>query len=366
MYSVRLTGLNMQAELDRLRTEIDALTRVDETQRVRNLLEQYDWPDTGFDVIKQAALGHVKRLHEVQKHRAGIHQWMAEYRLSTQEGVALMCLAEALLRIPDTQTRDDLIRDKLSHANWAAHLGNSTSLFVNASTWGLFMAGHWIQIPDDNTLYSTLRRLIARSSEGLVRAAVEQAVKFMGQQFVAAQTIEEALSNSRAKSLQGFTHSFDMLGEAALCEADAQAYFSSYLHAIHVIGQSNSKGVIDGHGISVKLSALHPRYTLWQEQRVQADLYPRLYTLALSARQHNIAFNVDAEESERLELSLDLFTRLAFEPELKRWNGLGLAVQAYQTRATAVVRFIAALARASERIIQVRLVKGAYWDSEIK
>ena len=163
MYSVRLTGLNMQAELDRLRTEIDALTRVDETQRVRNLLEQYDWPDTGFDVIKQAALGHVKRLHEVQKHRAGIHQWMAEYRLSTQEGVALMCLAEALLRIPDTQTRDDLIRDKLSHANWAAHLGNSTSLFVNASTWGLFMAGHWIQIPDDNTLYSTLRRLIARS-----------------------------------------------------------------------------------------------------------------------------------------------------------------------------------------------------------
>ena len=366
MYSVRLTGLNMQAELDRLRTEIDALTRVDETQRVLNLLEQYDWPDTGFDVIKQAALGHVKRLHEVQKHRAGIHQWMAEYRLSTQEGVALMCLAEALLRIPDTQTRDDLIRDKLSHANWAAHLGNSTSLFVNASTWGLFMAGHWIQIPDDNTLYSTLRRLIARSSEGLVRAAVEQAVKFMGQQFVAAQTIEEALCNSRAKSLQGFTHSFDMLGEAALCEADAQAYFSSYLHAIHVIGQSNSKGVIDGHGISVKLSALHPRYTLWQEQRVQAELYPRLYTLALSARQHNIAFNVDAEESERLELSLDLFTRLAFEPELKRWNGLGLAVQAYQIRATAVVRFIAALARASERIIQVRLVKGAYWDSEIK
>jgi RHH-type proline utilization regulon transcriptional repressor/proline dehydrogenase/delta 1-pyrroline-5-carboxylate dehydrogenase len=366
MCNARLIGLNMQAELDRLRVEIDSLTRVDETQRVRALLEQYNWPETGFDVIKQTALGHVKRLREVQKHSTGINRLMAEYRLSTQEGVALMCLAEALLRIPDSQTRDELIRDKLSHANWAVHLGHSSSLFVNASTWGLFIAGHWVQMPSDDSLYSGLQRLIARSSESLVRTAVELAVKFMGQQFVAAQTIEEALRSGRAIATQGSTFSFDMLGEAAVCEVDAQAYFKSYAHAIDAIGHDNTKGVVEGHGISVKLSALHPRYTLWQEKRVQAELYPRLYKLALSAKRHNIAFNVDAEESERLDLSLDLFTRLAFEPELKHWHGLGLAVQAYQTRATAVIRFVAALARASERVIQVRLVKGAYWDSEIK
>lgn len=366
MCSARLIGLNMLAELDRLRVKIDSLTRVDETQRVRVLLEQCAWLETGFDAVEQAARGHVERLRKVQKHSAGINRFMGEYRLSTQEGVALMCLAEALLRIPDSQTRDELIRDKLSHANWAVHLGHSSSLFVNASTWGLFIAGHWVQMPGDDGLYSSLQRLIARSSEGLVRTAVELAVKFMGQQFVAAQTIEEALRNSHATAAQGSTFSFDMLGEAAVCEADAQAYFNSYAHAIDVIGQDNSKGVIEGHGISVKLSALHPRYTLWQEKRVQAELYPRLYRLALSAKRHNIAFNVDAEESERLDLSLDLFTRLAFEPELKHWHGLGLAVQAYQTRATAVIEFVATLARASERGIQVRLVKGAYWDSEIK
>ncbi|WP_334119188.1 bifunctional proline dehydrogenase/L-glutamate gamma-semialdehyde dehydrogenase PutA, partial [Limnobacter sp.] len=366
MFSAHLIGLNMQAELDRLRAEIDSLTRVDETQRVRVLLEQGTWLETGLDAVKHAARGHVERLRKVQKHSAGINQLMGEYRLSTQEGVALMCLAEALLRIPDSQTRDELIRDKLSHANWAVHLGHSSSLFVNASTWGLFIAGHWVQMPGDDSLYSSLQRLIARSSEGLVRAAVELAVKFMGQQFVAAQTIEEALRNSRATAAQGHTFSFDMLGEAAVCQADAQAYFNSYAHAIDVIGQNNAKGVTEGHGISVKLSALHPRYMLWQEKRVHAELYPRLYRLALSAKQYNMAFNVDAEESERLDLSLDLFTRLAYEPELKRWHGLGLAVQAYQTRATAVVEFVAALARASERVIQVRLVKGAYWDSEIK
>ncbi len=366
MCNARLIGLNMQSELDRLRAEINSLTRVDEAQRVRVLLEKSTWLEADFETVKQTALEHVARLRKVQKHSAGIQQLMSEYRLSTQEGVALMCLAEALLRIPDAQTRDELIRDKLSHANWAAHLGHSSSLFVNASTWGLFIAGHWVQMPGDDGLYSSLQRLMARSSEGFVRTAVELAVRFMGQQFVAAQTIEEALRNSRASVAQGHTFSFDMLGEAAMCEADAQAYFDSYAHAIDVIGRDSTHGVIDGNGISVKLSALHPRYTLWQEKRVCAELYPRLYRLALSAKQRNIAFNVDAEESERLDLSLDLFTRLAFEPELQHWNGLGLAVQAYQTRATAVIEFVAALARTSERVIQVRLVKGAYWDSEIK
>jgi RHH-type transcriptional regulator, proline utilization regulon repressor / proline dehydrogenase / delta 1-pyrroline-5-carboxylate dehydrogenase len=363
---VRSVGLIMQAELDRLRAEINALARVDETQRVRVLLEQCTWPESELDAVKQKALGHIARLRKVQKNSAGINRLMAQYRLSTLEGVALMCLAEALLRIPDSHTRDELIRDKLSHANWAVHLGQDASLFVNASTWGLFIAGQWVQMPSDDSLYSSLQRLIARSSEGLVRKAVELAVKFMGQQFVAAQTIEEALRNSRASVAKGHTYSFDMLGEAAVCEADAQAYFSSYAHAIEVIGQDNTQGVFQGNGISVKLSALHPRYTLWQENRVCAELYPRLFSLALSAKNHNIAFNVDAEESERLDLSLDLFTRLAFEPELRNWNGLGLAVQAYQTRATAVIEFVAALARSSGRVIQLRLVKGAYWDTEIK
>lgn len=356
----------MLVELDHLRKKIDSLARVNECDRVRFLIKKAARFEDGFEQIRHSAQAKVNQLREAQKHNTGVNQLMQEYRLSTQEGVALMCLAEALLRIPDTGTRNALIRDKLSHADWAVHLGQKSSLFANASAWGLFIAGRWLQVSHEDSLHSSLLQLLARSGEGVVRHAVELAVKFMGQQFVAAQTIEQALQTSREKTAKGYTFSFDMLGEAAVCEADSQAYFNSYAHAIEAIGSENKKGVFAGHGISVKLSALHSRYTIWQEARVYAELYPRLYQLALSAKQHNIALNVDAEESERLDLSLDLFTRLAFEPELAHWNGLGLAVQAYQTRATAVIEFIAALARATGQTIQVRLVKGAYWDSEIK
>lgn len=366
MYNANLNGLCMKDDLESLRQLINELARVDEVDRVNDLLAHYLSLEMDIAAVKQVARGYVQKLHAARNHSTGVNQLMQEYSLSTPEGVALMCLAESLLRIPDSHTRNELIRDKLGQADWAAHLGNSTSMFVNAGAWGLFIAGRWVQMPNDNTLYSILQRLLARGSEGLIRRSVELAVKLMGQQFVVAETIEEALVNCQEKTSQGYTYSFDMLGEAAVCDADAQAYFDSYAHAIQIIGAANPRGVQAGHGISVKLSALHPRYTLWQEQRVHEELYPRLYKLALSARQLNMAFNIDAEESERLDLSLDLFTRLAFEPGLSNWNGLGLAVQAYQTRATAVINYIALLARSSARIIQVRLVKGAYWDSEIK
>lgn len=356
----------MRDTLVRLRQQIDELTRVNEVELVHALLDRCRRSEIDMAAIEKTAREHVQQLQSAQRHSPGLKRLMQEYSLSTPEGVALMCLAEALLRTPDNHTRNELIRDKLGQADWSAHLGHGDSLFVNAGTWGLFIAGRWVHMPDDNTLQSILRRLLARSGEGLVRRAVELAVKFMGQQFVVAETIEEALQNCHEKTSQGYTFSFDMLGEAAVCDADAKAYFNSYAHAIDMIGTANTLGVQVGHGISVKLSALHPRYTLRQEKRVHEELYPRLYRLALSARQLNIAFNIDAEESERLDLSLDLFTRLAFETALSDWNGLGLAVQAYQTRATAVINYIALLARSSQRIIQVRLVKGAYWDMEIK
>ncbi len=357
----------MRGDLTGLRACIEALHEVDELVLVDKLLQEAAGQQARYSVIAQRAGQKVVAFRKQHQRDFGVNQLMREYRLSSAEGIALMCLAEALLRIPDVHTRDQLIQDKLGHADWHKHLGHSDSLFVNAGSWGLFLAGSVVQVPSEESLWSTLKQWIKRSGEPVVRQAVEVAVRFMGKQFVMEQTIEAALQSGATKVAQGCTFSFDMLGEAACRAADAQCYFDQYAHAIHVVGKAHTAGSVErGHGVSVKLSALHPRYSLWQADRVHAELYPRLLQLATLASKYNIGLTIDAEESERLALSLELFERLAFEPELNNWSGLGLAVQAYQTRAVAVVHYLAELARACQRRFMVRLVKGAYWDTEIK
>jgi RHH-type transcriptional regulator, proline utilization regulon repressor / proline dehydrogenase / delta 1-pyrroline-5-carboxylate dehydrogenase len=290
-----------------------------------------------------------------------------EYSLSSQEGIALMCLAEALLRIPDSATRDAMIRDKISTADWQAHIGNSPSLFVNAATWGLLITGKLTATTSERSLTAAITRIIGRGGEPLIRKGVDLGLRMMGEQFVTGQTIDEAIANSRAMEAKGFRYSYDCLGEAAVTAADAQRYYADYEQAIHAIGTAAAgRGVYEGPGISVKLSALHPRYSRSQLERVRAELLPRLKTLAVLARRYDIALNIDAEEADRLEISLDLLEALCFDPELAGWNGIGFVLQAYQKRCHSVIDWIIDLARRSKHRLMIRLVKGAYWDSEIK
>ena len=299
--------------------------------------------------------------------RGLVENLLQEYALSTQEGVALMCLAEALLRIPDTPTRDALIRDKIAHADWQQHLGGSHSLLVHAATWGLLLTGRLTATTSESGLISALTRLIARGGEPLIRRGLNIAMRLMGEQFVLGQTINEALANSRRLEAHGFRYSYDMLGEAALTATDATRYFNDYDQAIHAIGTAaTGRGIDERPGISVKLSALHPRYTRAQRGRMMAELLPRLVALTIQARTHNIGLNIDAEEADRLDLSLDLLEALCATPALAGWNGIGFVVQAYQKRTPFVVDFLIDLARRSVHRLMVRLVKGAYWDSEIK
>ena len=302
-----------------------------------------------------------------KKDAGGVEALVQEFSLSSQEGVALMCLAEALLRIPDNATRDALIRDKISRGDWHAHLGNSPSMFVNAAVWGLMLTGKLTSTSSEKSLASSLTRLIGKGGEPLIRQGVHRAMKLMGEQFVTGQTISEALANSRSLEKAGFRYSYDMLGEAAITEQDAERYLASYEQAIHAIGKaSHGRGIHEGPGISVKLSALHPRYSRAQRDRVMGELLPRLLQLALLARQYDIGLNIDAEEADRLELSLDLLESLCFEPALKGWNGIGFVVQAYLKRCPYVIDHLIDLGRRSSHRLMVRLVKGAYWDSEIK
>ncbi len=302
------------------------------------------------------------------KHKGtGVEGLVQEYSLSSQEGVALMCLAEALLRIPDTATRDALIRDKISEGDWKSHVGGGRSLFVNAATWGLVVTGKLTSTVNDRSLSAALTRLIARCGEPVIRRGVDMAMRMMGEQFVTGETIDEALKRARPLEARGFGYSYDMLGEAATTAADAQRYYRDYENAIHAIGKaSNGRGVYEGPGISIKLSALHPRYARAQSRRVMEELLPRVRELALLACKYDIGLNIDAEEADRLELSLDLLEELSLDQELKGWNGLGFVVQAYGKRCPFVLDYIIDLARRSGRRIMVRLVKGAYWDAEIK
>jgi RHH-type proline utilization regulon transcriptional repressor/proline dehydrogenase/delta 1-pyrroline-5-carboxylate dehydrogenase len=295
-----------------------------------------------------------------------VEGFLQEFSLGTREGLALMCLAEALLRTPDDATRDALIAEKIGPADWAGHLGQSENLFVNASTWGLMLTGKLIDVDEDvkQDARGFLKRLVNRVGEPVIRAAVAQAIRIMGEQFVLGRSMQDALK--RAKT-EGYMCSFDMLGEGARTAADAERYERAYAAAIEAVGsQSSGLGPEAGHGVSVKLSALSPRYEATQEARVWDELYPRVLRLALIAARHDINLTIDAEEADRLVLSLKLLDRLAREPSLGDWTGLGLAVQAYQKRAPEVIRAVAALARDCGRRLMVRLVKGAYWDTEIK
>ncbi len=298
---------------------------------------------------------------------SGVDALMKEFSLSSQEGVALMCLAEALLRVPDKATADRLIRDKLSDGDWRAHLGNSPSLFVNAATWGLLVTGRLVATRNEQSLSSALNKLLSRGGEPLIRKGMDLAMRMLGEQFVTGRNIDEALRRGKAAEKRGYRYSFDMLGEAAMTAEDATRYFDAYVTAITAIGKdSKGRGVVDGNGISIKLSALHPRYVWSQPDRVMTELLPRVKQLCLLSRDLDIGLNIDAEEADRLELSLDLLEALALDDDLAGWSGLGFVVQAYQKRAPFVLDYIADLAERSGQRLMVRLVKGAYWDAEIK
>lgn len=349
-----------------LRRAITAATRRPERECMAMLLPEATLPQA----TRASAQALARKLVEALRAKPrgnGVEQLVQEYALSTHEGVALMCLAEALLRIPDNDTRDDLIRDKIAGGDWLAHLGGDRSLFVNAATWGLVVTGKLASSVDDTGLGAALTRLIARAGEPVIRRGVDLAMRMMGEQFVTGETIDEALKRARPLENRGFRYSYDMLGEAAMTASDAARYHAEYQAAIHAIGKAAARrGVYEGPGISIKLSALHPRYARAQKDRVFAELLPRLKALAYLALRYDIGLNIDAEEADRLELSLDLLEELAMDPELAGWNGLGFVVQAYGKRCPFVIDWIVDLARRSGRRIMVRLVKGAYWDAEIK
>ncbi|WP_298209252.1 trifunctional transcriptional regulator/proline dehydrogenase/L-glutamate gamma-semialdehyde dehydrogenase [Acidovorax sp.] len=353
-----------------LRAAITAAYRRPEPEALAPLLAQARLPQEQAAQAQQLALRIAGALRErkASAGRAGLVQGLLqEFSLSSQEGVALMCLAEALLRIPDKATRDALIRDKISHGQWDSHLGKSPSLFVNAATWGLLITGKLVATHSEGSLGNSLGRLIGRGGEPLIRKGVDMAMRMMGEQFVTGETIAEALRNARTMEAEGFRYSYDMLGEAALTSEDAQRYYQSYEQAIHAIGKASAgRGIYEGPGISIKLSALHPRYSRAQFGRVMDELYPQVLRLTVLAKQYDIGLNIDAEEADRLELSLDLLERLCHEPSLAGWNGIGFVIQAYQKRCPFVIDYVVQLARSTQRRLMVRLVKGAYWDSEIK
>jgi RHH-type proline utilization regulon transcriptional repressor/proline dehydrogenase/delta 1-pyrroline-5-carboxylate dehydrogenase len=307
----------------------------------------------------------------VRAHKpAGIDAFMAAYDLGSDEGIALMCLAEALLRIPDAETADDLIADKLAGPNWAEKLGESSSPFVNAATFSLLLTGKVLDNAKDSTAgwSAALGRAVGRLGEPVIRAAVSQAMKILGRQFVFGRTIDEAMKRAAPERRQGLTHSFDMLGEAARTHADAARYAEAYASALDRIAKEAEGGFRSTPGISVKLSALHPRYEWSHADEAKAAMLPVLRGLALKASRADVHFTIDAEEADRLEPSLDIIEALAADDELfaNGWGGFGLAIQAYQKRAVPLCDWIAELARKHQRRFMVRLVKGAYWDTEIK
>ncbi|OZI61265.1 trifunctional transcriptional regulator/proline dehydrogenase/L-glutamate gamma-semialdehyde dehydrogenase [Bordetella genomosp. 11] len=347
-----------------LRAAITAAYRRPEPECVPLLLGQARMPNP--EKIHAMAASLVRALRE-KRTGGGVEGLIQEFSLSSQEGVALMCLAEALLRIPDRATRDALIRDKVARGDWRSHVGESPSLFVNAATWGLMLTGKLVAVNSEQSLSRALTRLIGKGGEPLIRKGVNIAMRMMGEQFVSGQTISEALANNRKMEAKGFSYSYDMLGEAATTSADADRYFASYEQAIHAIGKAAAgRGIYQGPGISIKLSALHPRYSRAQRDRVMAELLPRVQSLTRLARGYDIGLNIDAEEADRLEISLDLLEALCFDPELEGWNGIGFVIQAYQKRAPFVIDYVIDLARRSRHRLMIRLVKGAYWDSEIK
>jgi RHH-type proline utilization regulon transcriptional repressor/proline dehydrogenase/delta 1-pyrroline-5-carboxylate dehydrogenase len=293
--------------------------------------------------------------------------FLSEYGLSTKEGIALMCLAEALLRVPDRETIDDLIEDKIAPSEWGEHLGRSSSSLVNASTWALMLTGKVLHEEETPGLAATLRGAVKRLGEPVIRSAVARAMKELGAQFVLGQNIDEAIKRGGARAKQGYTFSYDMLGEAALTARDAAKYHAAYMNAIKRLAREcRATEIRQNPGISIKLSALHPRYEEGQRDRVMKELVASTLELAIAAKDAGMGLNIDAEEADRLDLSLDVIQAVLSDDRLTGWDGFGVVVQAYGKRAAATLDWLYALSSRLNRKIMVRLVKGAYWDTEIK
>ncbi|MGK2924983.1 MAG: bifunctional proline dehydrogenase/L-glutamate gamma-semialdehyde dehydrogenase PutA [Lysobacterales bacterium] len=354
---------------DPLREAIDRAYHADEAESMRTLLAAARIDEAAQERVDARARELVQAVRRRKADQGLMDAFMQEYDLSSEEGVVLMCLAEALLRIPDDDTAEKLIADKLGDADWESHLGKSSSVLVNASTWGLMLTGKLVALSEStrSNFRTALKRLVNRSGEPVVRTAIRQAMRIMGHQYVMGRTIEDALERSENKKNRAFRHSYDMLGEAALTTADSDRYMDAYRSAIAVIGaHPRPDDIFAAPSISVKLSALHPRFEQGQRRRVLRELTPRLLELAQMAMANHMALTVDTEEADRLMLTLDVFAAVLREPDLAGWNGFGLALQTYQKRASAVIDWLADLAARSGQRIPVRLVKGAYWDSEIK
>ncbi|AXI45874.1 bifunctional proline dehydrogenase/L-glutamate gamma-semialdehyde dehydrogenase [Sulfitobacter sp. SK012] len=348
-----------------LRQQIDALTYADPDVVLKELIETADLTAADRTDISGLAANLVRDIRGATS-PGMMEVFLAEYGLSTDEGVALMCLAEALLRVPDADTIDALIEDKIAPSDWGRHMGHSTSSLVNASTWALMLTGRVLN-DDQPSPVRHLRVAIKRLGEPVIRTAVSRAMKEMGRQFVLGEDITAAMKRASAMEDKGYTYSYDMLGEAARTDADAKRYHLSYSRAISAIATAcNDDDIRKNPGISVKLSALHPRYEIAQEDAVMLDLVPRLRALALLAKSAGMGLNVDAEEADRLALSLDVIDRVMAEPALAGWDGFGIVVQAYGPRAGTVIDALFDMATRHDRRIMVRLVKGAYWDTEIK
>ena len=356
-------------QADPVRDQLIDAYRLDENKAMDVLLAAVTLTPEALQRIHQTAYELVAELRETRSRQGGLDAFLSTYDLSTTEGIVLMCIAEAMLRIPDSKTIDSLIRDKLTSANWEQQLGKSDSLFVNVATWSLMLTGKIIEENEQQQkkLKTAIKRMTKRASEPVIRKAVAQAMKILGQQFVMGQTIAEALKNAKADEKNGYCHSFDMLGEAARTDEDAQRYYDAYMEAIKAIGTKAKKfNPATSPGISIKLSALYPRYEFAQQDQAIPLLTTRLLALARLAKQYNIDLTVDAEEADRLGISLDIIKPVFLHADLADWEGFGLAVQAYQKRAFYLIDWLQQLSKTAGKRLAVRLVKGAYWDSEIK
>ncbi|MDG1733447.1 MAG: bifunctional proline dehydrogenase/L-glutamate gamma-semialdehyde dehydrogenase PutA [Thalassotalea sp.] len=355
-----------------IRQKIREFYRIDENVAVDHILPAAEVNVSARSRAWERARKIVLKIRQDQAGNGAIDSLLNEYSLSSEEGVVLMCLAEALLRVPDKHTQDVLIRDKISQGQWSTHLGSSDSLFVNASSWGLLITGSMVDYADKRKQdsFGLLKRTIGRLGEPVIRKSMNYAMKVMGKQFVMGETIVAATERAATKEQQGYVYSYDMLGEGARTMDDAQRYLKSYQDAIETIGAvARASGKNDPRkvpGISVKLSAIHPRYEFTHKARVMAELVPKLKALCLQAKSYNIGLTVDAEESERLDISLDIIEAVFSDDDLAGWDGFGIALQAYQKRAIYVVEWLRQLTLRVNRKMMVRLVKGAYWDTEIK
>ena len=357
------------------RDEIGSYHLIEEDRLVGGLIERAIFTSDEKRKIANLASQLVHAVREGRHRHSGVDAFMLEYGLTSEEGVILMCLAESLLRIPDSETADQLIAEKIGSGDWDTHVGHSGSLFVNASTWGLMLTGRIVKLAKGRSgkPAGILRRLVAKSGEPVIRQALKQAMRVMGDQFVLGRTIEEAMARARPMEKEGYRFSYDMLGEAARTQDDADRYYARYMSALKAIGAAagpimsrHPLALMERPSISVKLSALHPRFEAGKAERLDAELGPRLLELARTARDLSIGLTVDAEEQDRLDITLAMFEKAFLDPALAGWTGLGLAVQAYSRRAIPVLRWLRRLSEHGGKRIPIRLVKGAYWDSEIK